>query len=386
MASSFNRPPPPPSTKLGRHRQLSPLAGVHVSPLCLGGATIGDQWGELGFGHTSKEGSFALLDAFYDAGGNFIDTANNYQNESSEAFIGEWMEMRGVRDQMVVSTKYSNFYKAGSPEIRIKSSYVGNNVKSMHISVEQSLEKLRTSYIDILFVHFWDFRTSIEEVVNGLHNLVASGKVLYLGISDTPAWVVSRANTYARLTGKTPFVIYQGAWSVLQRDLEREIIPMVRAEGMALAPWGVLAGGKIRTDEEEERRRQTGENGRTTMDTKWERTEQEKRVVEVLKEVAPEAGAVNVQAVAIAYVMQKMPYVFPIIGGRKVEQLTANLAALDVALTPEHIRRIEGVVPFDLGFPSNFIGDGTGYPSVFYQSSGPFDAWPAPQPIIPKSV
>lgn len=150
----------------------------------------------------------------------------------------------------------------------------------MFVSVESSLKNLRTNYIDILYVHWWDFVTSIEEVMNGLHNLVVQGKVLYLvshlfiniklmlmlnpkGISDTPAWVVSRANTYARAYGKTPFVVYQGAWNVLQRDLEREIIPMVKAEGMAIAPYNVLAGGKIRSDAEEERRRQTGEKGMT---------------------------------------------------------------------------------------------------------------------------
>lgn len=157
--------------------------------------------------------------------------------------------------------------------------YSGNSIKSMHVSVEASLQKLRTNYIDILYVHWWDFVTSVEEVMNGLHNLVTQGKVLYLvryffqltvtrilkselqGISDTPAWVVSRANTYARAHGKTPFVIYQGAWNVMMRDLEREIIPMVRAEGMAIAPYNVLAAGKIRSDAEEQRRRESGEKG-----------------------------------------------------------------------------------------------------------------------------
>lgn len=167
----------------------------------------------------------------------------------------------------------------GNTKVRQQTHYVGNNLKSMHISVEASLKKLRTDYIDILYVHWWDFATSVEEVMNGLHNLVAQGKVLYLvrlaiaspifatnlqyvqGVSDTPAWVVSRANSYARENGKTPFVIYQGAWSILQRDLEREILPMVRAEGMALAPFNVLAAGKIRSDAEEQKRRETGEKG-----------------------------------------------------------------------------------------------------------------------------
>ncbi|KAI0365741.1 aryl-alcohol dehydrogenase [Pilatotrama ljubarskyi] len=381
---SFLTPAPPPPTKLGRHRVLSKLAGIHVSPICLGGGNIGDQWHKIGVGAMNKESSFKLLDAFYEAGGNFIDTANNYQDETSEMFIGEWMEQRGIRDQMVIATKYTSPYKLHRDDIKQKTSYVGNNLKSMRVSVDESLIKLRTSYIDIFYVHWWDWDTSIEEVMNGLHNLVVAGKVLYLGISDAPAWVVSRANTYARLTGKTPFVVYQGAWSILQRDLEREVIPMVREEGMAIAPWNVLAGGKIRTDEEEERRRQTGEKGRTMFGPDWERNETEKKVAKVLEEVASEVGASNIQAVAIAYVMQKVPYVFPIVGGRKVEQLKANIEALDVVLTEDQIKRLESAVPFDLGFPLNFIGDGTSYPPFGFRSAGTFDKWPVAQAIRPE--
>ncbi|KAI0354911.1 aryl-alcohol dehydrogenase [Trametes cingulata] len=380
--SLFESAPPPP-TKLGRHRQLSNLAGVHVSPLCLGAMSIGDEWAKHGMGEMNKESSFKLLDAFYEAGGNFIDTANNYQNETSEMFIGEWMEQRGNRDQLIIATKYTSPFKLHDKDIKQKSTYIGNNLKSLHLSVEASLKKLRTSYIDILYVHWWDYVTSVEEVMNGLHNLVVAGKVLYLGISDTPAWIVSRANMYARLAGKTPFVIYQGAWSVLQRDFEREIIPMARAEGMALAPWNVLAGGKIRTDEEEERRRQTGEKGRTIFGPDWERNETEKKVSKVLEGIAADVGASSIQAVAIAYVMQKAPFVFPIIGGRKVEQLKANIEALDIALTDEHIKQIEGAVPFDLGFPSNFIGNGEEYCWLFARA-GHFDKWPSVSPIRPR--
>ncbi|CDO77142.1 hypothetical protein BN946_scf184657.g17 [Trametes cinnabarina] len=391
-------PAPPPPTKLGRHRQLAPNAGLHVSPLCLGGMSIGDQWTKFGMGSMTKEMAFQLLDAFYEAGGNFIDTANNYQNEQSEKLIGEWMEERSIRDQM-----YSTLFKMGRDDIKQKTSYAGNNLKSMHISVEESLKKLRTSYIDILYVHWWDWTTPVEEVMNGLHNLVAQGKVLYLGISDTPAWVVARANTYARMANKTPFVIYQGAWNVLQRDLEREIIPMCKAEGMAIAPWNVLAAGKIRTDAEEEQRRRTGEKGRAMLNPNWERNETEKKMAKVLEEIAAEVGAVNIQAgqqypllaetqttdrallsaVAIAYVMQKVPYVFPIIGGRKVEHFLGNLSALDIALTDEHFKRIESVQPFDLGFPSNLIGDGSQY-AMGMNMVAQFDKWPVPQAIRPQ--
>ncbi|EMD38809.1 hypothetical protein CERSUDRAFT_81624 [Gelatoporia subvermispora B] len=381
MAAFFPTLPDPP-TKLGRHRQLSKLTGLHVSPICLGGASLGEAAATLGFGATDREQSFALLDAYYDGGGNFIDTANSYRDESSEQYIGEWMEQRGNRDQMVIATKYATCFKSKDPSIKQKTHYTGNTLKALHISVEASLKKLRTSYIDILYVHWYDWDTPIEEIMNGLHNLVVAGKVLYLGISDTPAWVVSEANMYARCTGKTPFVVYQGAWSILQRDFEQEIIPMARKLGLALAPWNVLAGGKIRTDAEEERRRLTGEKGRVQWSSSWERTEDEKKVCRALEEVASQVDAKSITAVAIAYVMQKTPYVFPIIGGRKVEQLMDNLEALDISLSGEQIQYLEGILPFSPAFPNSLIGDGS-KPSWLLTSAGHLDGWPVQQPIRP---
>ncbi|KAG9308873.1 NADP-dependent oxidoreductase domain-containing protein [Chiua virens] len=332
--SSFMAPVAKPPSRLARYRALSPNASIHVSPIQLGGMSIGDKWEQFNFGSMNKESSFELLDAFYDAGGNFIDTANFYQAQTSEEFIGEWAEQRGIRDQLVIATKYTANFVRGEAGIKQHAMYAGNNIKSMHLSVEASLKKLRTTYIDIFYVHCWDWDTSIEEVMNGLHALVQQGKVLYLGISDTPAW---------------------------KRSFERDIIPMCKAHGMALAPWGVLARGKFRTDKEEERRNQTGEKGRMHSDTDWKRSEQEKAVTAALEKVAKEVGAKHVTAVAIAYVMQKTPYVFPIIGGRKVEHLQANLEALEIVLTPEHIKYLESIVPFDLGFPTAMIGDGSDY-------------------------
>ncbi|KAI0760166.1 Aldo/keto reductase [Fomes fomentarius] len=346
--------------------------------------SIGDKWAAHGMGAMDKASSFKLLDAFYEAGGNFIDTANNYQDESSEEFIGEWIETRGIRDQIVIATKYTTNFKRGRTDIKQQTSFTGNNLKSLHVSIEASLKKLRTDYIDILYVHWWDYQTSVEEVMNGLHALVLAGKVLYLGISDAPAWIAARANQYARMSGKTPFSIYQGHWNVMKRDFEREIIPMARAEGMALAPFNVLVNGRIRTDEEERKRRETGEHGRTLSSYKWERTEAERKVCKVLEEVAAEVGTKSIQAVAIAYVMQKVPYVFPIIGGRKVEHLTSNLAALDIALTSEHYRKIESAVPFDIGFPIDQIGDGSDY-CIGWKNAAVCDSWPAAQPIRPSN-
>jgi len=380
---SIWKPAPEPATRLGRHRTLSPLAGIQVSPLQLGAMSIGDKWEAHGMGSMNKETSFKLLDAFYEAGGNFIDTANNYQDESSEEFIGEWSEARGIRDQLVIATKYTTNFKRGNDSIKQKVQYSGNNIKSLHLSVEASLKKLRTSYIDILYIHWWDWNTSVEEVMNGLHILVTQGKVLYLGISDTPAWIVSKANQYARDHGKSPFVIYQGRWNVMLRDFERDIIPMARVEGLALAPFGVLAAGKLRTDAEEERRRETGEKGRMVWGPNWERTEDEKKMSKALEEVAKEVGVEHISAVAIAYVLQKTPYVFPIIGGRKVEQLQANIEALSIALTPEQIAHLESVIPFDLGFPHSMVGDGTKN-NFLFNNGGTFDKWPVQEAIRPQ--
>ncbi|KAK0231790.1 NADP-dependent oxidoreductase domain-containing protein [Armillaria nabsnona] len=372
-----------PPTKLGIYRVLSARAGVRVSPLALGAMSIGDKWDTFGMGSMSKESSFKLLDAYYDMGGNYIDTANNYQDETSEEFIGEWAEKRGIRDQLVIATKYTTNYKRGDDAVTQKINYVGNCTKSMHISVEASLKKLRTSYIDILYLHWWDYETSIPEVMDSLHNLVAAQKVLYLGISDTPAWVVSQANQYAMDHGKTPFVIYQGKWNILDRSFEREIIPMARSLGLALSPWCVLGEGKLRTDAEEQQRRETGEKGRMMFGPDWERTEVEVKVCRALEKVAAEVGVgSNIRAVAIAYVMHKTPNVFPIIGGRKVEHLKANIEALNVSLSKEQIEFLDGAVPFDPGFPTTMIGDGTSY-SFLLSSVAKMAKQPALQPIKP---
>ncbi|KAJ7166014.1 NADP-dependent oxidoreductase domain-containing protein [Mycena filopes] len=346
--------------------------------------SIGDKWGSLGMGETDQESSFKLLDAYYDAGGNFIDTANNYQDESSESFIGEWAEKRGI-SLLSLPRFYTTNFKVRNDAFAQKVAYVGNNVKSMHLSVEASLKKLRTTYIDILYLHWWDWDAGVEEVMNGLHNLVVQGKVLYLGVSDTPAWVVAQANQYARDHGKTPFVIYQGVWNVLDRSFEREIIPMARANGLALAPFKVLGGGKFRTDAEEEERRATGEKGRTLFNPHSERSDDEKKISHALEKVAAEVGTKSITAVAIAYVLHKVPYCFPIIGGRKVEHLTANVESLDITLSVEQIQFLESVVPFEPGFPLSMIGDGT-KTSPLMRSSGAFAKQPLPEPIRPAKT
>ncbi|KAF2427693.1 aryl-alcohol dehydrogenase AAD14 [Tothia fuscella] len=348
-------PAPKPPTELGRYRILSEKAGVKVSPLCLGAMSIGEAWKE-GMGHLDKDGAFELLDAFYAAGGNFIDTANNYQDEQSEQWIGEWMAARKNRDLIVLATKYTTQYRAWELGKGKTVNYGGNSRKSLHLSVKGSLSKLQTDYIDLLYLHWWDWTTSIEEVMDSLHMLVEAGKVLYLGISDTPAWIVSAANTYALAHGKTPFSVYQGRWNVLLRDFERDIIPMARHFGMALAPWDVLGGGKFQSKKAIEARKKQNEGLRSIMGS-GEQTEDEEKMSAALEKVASEHGVESVTTIALAYVMQKTQYVFPIIGGRKVEHLHDNIKALDIHLTNKQVQFLESVKPLDIGFPMNFVGE-----------------------------
>ncbi|CAI6721539.1 ANL_collapsed_G0027630.mRNA.1.CDS.1 [Saccharomyces cerevisiae] len=354
MADLF-APAPEPSTELGRLRVLSKSAGIRVSPLILGGMSIGDAWSEI-LGSMSKERAFELLDAFYEAGGNFIDTANNYQNEQSEAWIGEWMVSRKLRDQIVIATKFTTDYKKYDVGGGKSANYCGNHKRSLHVSVRDSLRKLQTDWIDILYVHWWDYMSSIEEVMDSLHILVQQGKVLYLGVSDTPAWVVSAANYYATSHGKTPFSVYQGKWNLLNRDFERDIIPMARHFGMALAPWDVMGGGRFQSKKAMEERRKNGEGIRSFVGSP-DQTDAEKKISEALSKVAEEHGIESVTAIAIAYVRSKAKKVFPLVGGRKIEHLKQNIEALSIKLTPEQIEYLESIVPFDVGFPTNFIGD-----------------------------
>ncbi|KFZ03567.1 hypothetical protein V502_10841 [Pseudogymnoascus sp. VKM F-4520 (FW-2644)] len=346
---------PTPPTELGRLRILSPTAGVRVSPLQLGAMSIGDAWAG-GMGSMDKEASFKLLDAFYEAGGNFIDTANVYQNEQSELWIGEWIQARKNRDALVLATKFGMDYRSHAlgkgPQ---SANFAGNSRRSLHVAVRDSLRKLQTDYIDIYYVHYWDFTTSIKELMDSLHILVEQGKVLYLGASDTPAWIVAAANTYATDHGKTPFSIYQGRWNVMVRDFERDIIPMARQFGMALAPWDVLGGGKFKTSAELERRKNDGESLRSFAGQPPHQTEDEVKMSEALAKVASEHGIDSVTAIALAYVMSKAANVFPVVGGRKVEHLQDNIKALSVKLTEEQIEYLDNVRPFNLGFPHNFV-------------------------------
>ncbi|KAL2820858.1 NADP-dependent oxidoreductase domain-containing protein [Aspergillus cavernicola] len=337
-------PLPPQKSLLDRHRVLSRSASVRVSPLCLGGMNFGDAWAHW-MGECSKETAFEILDYFFSKGGNFIDTAINYQDGESEIWIGEWMNTRNIRDHIVLATKFTtNFQVHLGHEKRINSNFGGNNTKSLRISIETSLQRLQTSYVDVLYVHWWDHTTSVSELMLALNTLVRQGKVLYLGASDCPAWFVAKCNQYARDQGIQGFVVYQGQWSAANRSFERDILGLCAEDGMAIAPWGALGGGQFKP-------KSWPEKGRSTVYP----SEHAAAVTEVLEEIAGRKGSL-ITSVALAYVMHKAPYVFPIVGGRKLDHLKANIDALSLALSAEDISMIEGAFPFSLGFPLDLIG------------------------------
>ena len=280
------------------------------------------------------------------------------------------MAARKNRDQLVIADKYTLPYKTHSMGKQYAINWSGNSKKAMHLSLKDSLAKLGTDYLDIFYVHLWDWSTSIEEVMDSLHMLVESGKVMYLGVSDTPAWIVSAANTYAKLHGKTQFSIYQGEWNIMKRDFERDIIPMARHFGMALAPWNALGGGKLRSKKQMDALQQGGEGLRMGA----QQSEAEQKFSAVLEKVGERHGVDSVQAVALAYVMQKTTNVFPIVGGSKVEYLHDNIKALSIHLTDEDMEELEGVQTFDSGFPMNLIGPEprvTGQATFLMQHGGP---------------
>lgn len=250
------------------------------------------------------------------------------------------------------------------------------------MSVRDSLKKLQTEWIDILYVHWWDQTTSVEEVMDSLQILVEQGKVLYLGISDTPAWIVTAANLYARAHGKTPFSIYQGRWNVMLRDFEREIIPMARYFGMALAPWDAMGGGKFKTKSEIQQREARGERLRSILSS--EQSEAEAAMSQALERVAHQHGIESLTAVALAYVMAKAPNVFPLVGGRRIEHLKDNIQALNIRLTASQIEYLESQTPFDVGFPGNFIGPDpkiTGTASFLLAANASYSFVRSPQSI-----
>ncbi|CAH0046902.1 unnamed protein product [Clonostachys solani] len=343
MAPELN---PPPNTVLARHRPLAPTASVRVSPLVLGAMNFGDKMKDK-LGECDKEAAFSIMDYYYSQGGNFIDTANNYQLGQSEEWVGEWLASRNNRDDIVLATKYSSAYMLHEKR-KLQANYGGNSIKSMKHSLELSLKKLQTTYIDLFYLHWWDYSTSIPEVMHALNDLVVSGKVHYLGVSDTPAWVVSKANQYARSSGLRQFVVYQGNWNAAQRDFERDIIPMCMSEGMGLCPWGVLNAGRFQT-EQGFIQRESGHPGRRN-----KVTDHDRKVSKALEKVATAKNA-SILDVALAYVRYKAPFVVPLVGGRTVKHIEGNINGLGLELTANALRGIDAAYDFDPGFPHTFL-------------------------------
>jgi aryl-alcohol dehydrogenase-like predicted oxidoreductase len=309
-------------------------SGLRVSELCLGTMTFGDDWG---WG-APKEESRKIFNAFAEAGGNFIDTANNYTNGTSEKFVGEFT--KAERDHFVIATKYTLSEYATDPN------FGGNHRKNMRRSVEGSLRRLDTDHIDLLWLHMWDGMTPVEEVMRALDDLVRAGKVLYVGISDTPAWVVSQANTLADLRGWSRLVAYQGEYSLASRAPERDILPMTQAMEMAYLPWGILEGGEL-----------TGKYNLPSDEPKRSKDTNEriKNIAAVLMDLSKEGGRTPSQ-IAINWVRQRPYQIIPILGARSEKQLQDNLGALEFELTKEQIESLNEASPIDLGFPHSFLG------------------------------
>ncbi|MFJ8467577.1 aldo/keto reductase [Streptomyces swartbergensis] len=309
--------------------------GLRVSELSLGAMTIGDDWG-WGAG---KEASARIVDAYAEAGGNFIDTANNYTDGSSEQILGELLQ--GRRDTFVLASKYTCGIRDGDVNA------AGNHRKNLVQSVEASLERLRTDRLDVLWVHARDNFTPVEEVMRALDDLVRTGKVLYVGVSDWPAWEIAQANTLAELRGWTAFAGSQLRYSLLERTPERELLPQARAFDLAVLAWAPLAAGKLTG------KYRRGETGRLDT-TGGDIDPREEAVISAVLEVAEQGGWSPAQ-VALAWLLARPGNVVPIIAATKESQLADNLGSVDVRLDADALARLDEVSAVPLGFPHDFV-------------------------------
>jgi aryl-alcohol dehydrogenase-like predicted oxidoreductase len=311
-------------------------SGLRVSELALGTMTFGEDWG---WG-ADKQASQQIFEAYANAGGNFIDTANRYTNGTSEKYVGEFIA--ADRDHFVMATKYTLWDRQNDP------SFSGNHRKNMMRSVEGSLQRLNTDHIDLLWVHAWDFMTPVEEVLRGLDDLVRAGKVHYIGVSDTPAWIISQANTIAELRGWSHFVGLQIRYNLIDRTVERDLLPMARAFDIAVTPWSILSAGVLtgkynKTGTEDGRAKRWGDIPARDLAI----------AAEVVK-VAEEIGRTPPQ-VALNWVRQQPGVIIPIVGALKFSQLEDNLGALEFTLTNEQISGLNAISEFEFGFPHEFL-------------------------------
>jgi len=282
-----------------------------------------------------------MFDAYAEEGGNFLDTANRYTEGTSEKYVGEFIA--SDRDHWVVATKYTLWMRRDDPN------FSGNHRKNMVQALDASLKRLGTDYIDVYWVHAWDFTTPASEVMRALDDMVRAGKVLHVGVSDTPAWIVSRANTLAEFRGWSPFVALQLRYSLIDRTAERDLIPMARAMDMAITPWSILGAGTL-----------TGKYSRGAAPAEGRAKEgaatdeRNLRIAGAVVDIAEEIGCTASQ-VAVSWVRQQQGVIVPLVGARNLEQLSDNLAALDVTLDEEHLARLDEVSRIEPGFPHEFL-------------------------------
>lgn len=318
-------------------------SGLRVSPFCLGTMTFGEDWG---WGSNEAD-SHKILSRFIELGGNFIDTANFYTHGHSEQIIGDYLKSKvRRRDQLVIATKFFSSLYSGDPNAG------GANRKSMIAACDNSLRRLQTDYIDLYWMHCWDKFTPIEETMSALNDLVKDGKVRYIGFSDTPAWKCSEAQMIAKFRGWTPLVALQIEYSLLERTVEGELMPMALEMGLGVTPWsplkqGVLSGKYTRENHGKQ------EIGRG----EWVEsalTDKAYTIIDELKKISKELGS-SPSRVALAWLQQKLGVTSTIIGARTLKQLDDNIAALDLQLNSQHIGNLDELSEPQLNFPSQFI-------------------------------
>jgi aryl-alcohol dehydrogenase-like predicted oxidoreductase len=314
--------------------------GLRVSEVALGTMTFGQtSWG------AEKQEARQIFERYASAGGNFIDTADLYGLGESERWVAELI--RSDRNRFVVSTKYGLTRGTDDPNGS------GAHRRSLVAAVNASLDRLKVDHIDVYWVHAWDPYTPMSEVMRALDDLVRAGKILYLGISDTPAWVVARANAIADLRGWTPFAAYQGRYSLIDRDVEREVLPMARGLDLSFVAWGVLANGLLSG----KYARGAGSGGR--LDIVGQAGKEDRRSAEIVQAVGDIAAQLSVtpSQVAVRWVLEQAG-VIPLIGARTLAQYDDNIAALKLTLAEEHRARLSEAAAIDLGFPHSFVEQG----------------------------
>ena len=333
--------------KLDDYRLLG-RSGLRVSPLCLGTMTFGVAPGS--WGSTDTEAS-QLVDRYIDQGGNFIDTANFYgQLGQSEVLLGKMIKSR--RNRLVISTKYSLTTSPGDPNAS------GNHRKNMVHSVEDSLRRMGTDYIDLYYLHMWDFRTPVDEILRAFDDLVRAGKVLYIGLSDTPAWQASRMQAIAELRGWSQFCALQISYSLSERTVERELIPMASQMGMGVCPWSPLGGGVLTGKYSKKDLAPSNMNdlgSRKAINAVTGRlSEKTLAIAEVVSQIAGEIGRTTAQ-VALAWTLVNPAVTAPVLGVRTLAQLKDNLGALDVELSADHIARLDAASSVPRVFPMDIL-------------------------------